>query len=72
MIDPMRLTEFEQLVTDEFGNQKAQWIKDSHVILELGGTARELIEKGVNPSDVWRGLCDDFDVPEERRLGRDV
>ena len=72
MIDPMRLTEFDQLVTDEFGNQKAQWIKDSHVILELGGTAHELIEKGVDPSDVWRGLCDDFDVPEERRLGRDV
>lgn len=71
MIDFMRLTEFEQLITDEFGDQKAQWIKDSHVIAELGGTAHELIEQGVDPRDVWRRLCDDFDVPEERRLGRD-
>lgn len=72
MIGTMRLTEFEQLITDEFGDQKAQWIKDSHVIAGLGGTAKELIEKGLNPRDVWRGLCDDFDVPDDRRLGKDI
>ncbi|PIH11552.1 hypothetical protein CTJ10_12760, partial [Staphylococcus epidermidis] len=24
-----------------------------------------------DPRDAWRGLCDAFDVPEERRLGVD-
>lgn len=67
----MRLTEFHQLVTDEFGDAKGSWILHSHVLEGLGDTAGNLLDGGVDPRRIWRGLCDDFSVPEERRLGRD-
>lgn len=67
----MRLTEFHQLVEDEFGSGRARWVIDSQVIPGYGRTAAELIESGVDPREAWRGLCDAFDIPEERRLGID-
>jgi hypothetical protein len=67
----MRLTEFQRLITDEFGEQEGKWIAHSHVLARLGDTADELIERGVDPREVWEGLCEDFDVPEGRRLGVD-
>ncbi|MDK4334961.1 DUF3046 domain-containing protein [Corynebacterium accolens] len=67
----MRLTEYHQLVVDEFGESKGAWISHSHVLSELNGTPDDLIERGVDPRRVWIGLCDDFDVPQERRLGVD-
>lgn len=71
IIRGMRLTEFQRLITDEFGEQEGKWIAHSHVLAGLGGTAEELIERGVDPRKVWEGLCVDFDVPDERRLGVD-
>lgn len=70
MIAGMRLTEFSQLLEDEFGS-RGEWIMHSHVLMGLGGTPEELIERGVDPKVVWEALCDAFDVPEERRLGVD-
>ncbi|EFK53762.1 DUF3046 domain-containing protein [Corynebacterium genitalium ATCC 33030] len=67
----MRLTEFQQLIHDEFGDAKGQWVVSSHVFPGEGKTAEELIESGVDPRYVWEGLCEAFDVPEERRLGVD-
>lgn len=67
----MRLTEFQQLVTDEFGDSEGKWIMHSHVLAEFDATPERLIETGEDLAEVWQGLCDDFDVPEERRLGRD-
>lgn len=67
----MRLTEFHQLVQDVFGEREGKWIVHSHVVAGLSGTAEELIEQGVDPRKVWQGLCDDFDVPEDQRLGID-
>lgn len=67
----MRLTEFQQLVQDEFGPERAQWIIGSQVLPQSDKTAAELIESGVDPREVWIGLCNAFDVPEERRLGVD-
>lgn len=69
---PMRLTEFQQLLIDEFGDAKGAWVASSHVFSGEGQTAEELIENGVDPRIVWERLCEDFDVPEERRLGVDV
>lgn len=67
----MRLTEFDQLVEDEFGKERAQWIIHSQVLAHSGRSAAEMIECGVDPREVWLGLCDAFDIPEERRLGID-
>ncbi|PAT09349.1 DUF3046 domain-containing protein [Corynebacterium gottingense] len=67
----MRLTEFRQLVEDEFGSDRAGWIIQSQVLSAEGETAAEMIESGVDPKVAWERLCDSFDVPQERRLGVD-
>ena len=67
----MRLTEFDQLVRDEFGPDRAQWIIQTQVLPGFEKTSAELIGDGVDPREAWRGLCEAFDIPEERRLGVD-
>lgn len=68
----MRRTEFDRLVAGEFGDSFGTWISDSHVLGALGDTPTRLIDRGVALRDIWLALCDDFDVPEQRRLGEDV
>jgi hypothetical protein len=37
------------------------------VLTGLGGrTAARAIEDGIDPREVWRALCADFDVPREQ------
>ncbi|BBX17300.1 hypothetical protein CRI77_04930 [Mycolicibacterium duvalii] len=60
----MRLTEFHELVEGQFGAMRASSILVDHVLTDLGGrTAAQAIEDGVEPRQVWRALCADFDVP---------
>lgn len=68
----MRRTEFDRLVHGEFGDSFGSWIAGSHVLAALGATPGELIEQGHDLRGVWLALCDDFDVPPERRLGEDI
>lgn len=68
----MRLSEFRVLMADEFGAVYADTVARRHSIRALGSrTAEEALEAGVPPRTVWLALCDDMDVPEERRLGKD-
>lgn len=63
----MRLTEFTEFMHTEFGQRASDAMLLDHVIPELGGrTGAEAIEAGIDPRDVWRALCRDFDVPRER------
>jgi hypothetical protein len=63
----MRLTEFNELVTQQFGTVYGASVLADHVLSNLGGrTAAQAIEDGVDPRDVWRALCVDFDVPRDR------
>ncbi|MFT4201655.1 DUF3046 domain-containing protein [Gordonia sp. (in: high G+C Gram-positive bacteria)] len=63
----MRLTDFNELMTEEFGEQAAASMLVDHVLTDLGGrTGAQAIEDGVDPRDVWRALCRDFDVPRPR------
>lgn len=63
----MRLTEFNELVTGQFGSAYGASVVVDHVLTVLGGrTAKQAIEAGVEPRDVWRALCADFDVPRDR------
>lgn len=63
----MRLTEFNEFMHGEFGQRKADAMLVDHAIMELGGrTGAQAIEDGVDPRDVWRALCRDFDVPPHR------
>lgn len=49
----MRLSEFRQLIEDEFGEAKGEWIAHSHVIGALGVTADVAVDTGVDLRDVW-------------------
>ena len=63
----MRLTEFQELVTGQFGAVRASSMLVDHVLTALGGrTGAQAIEDGVDPRDVWRALCADFDVPRDQ------
>ncbi|OBA99034.1 hypothetical protein A5662_15745 [Mycobacteriaceae bacterium 1482268.1] len=63
----MRLTEFNELVEGRFGAVRGQSLLLDHVLTDLGGrTAAQAIEDGVEPREVWRALCADFDVPRDQ------
>lgn len=63
----MRLTEFHELVAGQFGDVRASSMLVDHVLTTLGGrTAAQAIEDGVEPREVWRALCADFDVPRDQ------
>ncbi|MAU82895.1 DUF3046 domain-containing protein [Gordonia sp. Z-3] len=63
----MRLTEFTELMTEEFGAQSADSILLDHVLIDFGGrTGAQAIDDGIDPRDVWVAICRDFDVPRHR------
>jgi Protein of unknown function (DUF3046) len=63
----VRLTEFTLLIEDQFGTARGAALVADHVLAELGGrTPAQAIEDGVEPRDVWRALCADFDVPRDQ------
>jgi hypothetical protein len=68
----MRLSEFWTLMDEEFGASYARLLARTHVLGSLGGlTAQQALEAGERPRTVWVAMCQDMDVPVERRLGRD-
>jgi len=63
----VRLTEFRELVEMQFGAVRGSSLLVDHVLTRLGGrTATQAIEAGVEPREVWRALCADFDVPRDQ------
>ncbi|MBD3781484.1 MAG: DUF3046 domain-containing protein [Micrococcales bacterium] len=68
----MRHSRFWELMAEEFGEAYSRSLARSQHLTALGGhTADEALEAGVAPREVWTALCDQMDVPEERRHGRD-
>jgi hypothetical protein len=62
----VRLTEFNERVVLRFGAAYGSSVLVDHVLTGLGRTAAQAIEEGIEPRDVWRALCADFDVPREQ------
>ena len=63
----VRLTEFHELVDGQFGPVRGASLLVDHVLSGFGGrTAAQAIEDGVDPREVWRALCADFDVPRDQ------
>lgn len=55
---------------DEFGFLLARSLAADHVLAVLGDlTPAQALEAGTSPREVWLALCEDLDVPVERRLG---
>jgi hypothetical protein len=61
----VRLTEFNELVEGQFGPARGASLLVDHVLTRFGRTPAQAIEDGVDPRDVWRALCADFDVPRD-------
>ncbi len=60
----VRLTDFRELLHAEFGVVRGDSLLNDHVLPSMGGrTGAQAIEAGVDPRDVWRALCAEFDVP---------
>lgn len=63
----MRLTEFNELVEAQFGPVRGSSLLVDYVLTRLGGrTPAQAIDEGIDPRDVWRALCADFDVPRDQ------
>jgi hypothetical protein len=68
----VRYSELSQLVDEVLGTAQGPVLMDT---LRLGAlddrTAAAALAEGVEPRDVWHALCDELDVPPERRFGSD-
>lgn len=65
----MRRSEFHRAVADEFGS-RANTVVTDLVLSQVGGrTASDAIAAGVDPREVWLALCEELDVPADRRYG---
>jgi hypothetical protein len=68
----VRLSQFRSLLHDEFGEIRGRSLARDHVFAELGGrSAEQAIEAGIDPKRIWEVICEAYDVPRARRLGRD-
>jgi DUF3046 family protein len=64
----VRLTHFRALMDEEFGPVRAASLARDHVFAELDGrTVEQALEAGVDPREVWRAVCEAYDVPPQRR-----
>lgn len=69
----MRLSEFWQLMDDEFDPAYSRVLAKNVVLGAVDGlTAEEALKKGIEPKRIWLALCDIQDVPPQRRLGKDT
>jgi Protein of unknown function (DUF3046) len=69
----VRISDFWRLMEDEFGSGYARVLAATLVLAGVGGrTAEQALAAGVEPRKVWLAVCELQDVPEERRLGRDI
>jgi hypothetical protein len=67
-LEKVRMTVFRRLMAQEFGRVRAEMLAADHVLGELGTrTVNEAIEAGEDPKDVWKAVCEAFDIPLERR-----
>lgn len=43
-----------------------------HWLRDLSATAAEALASGIDAKTVWRAICEEFDIPEDRRHGRGI
>ena len=68
----MRLSQFHELMADEFGRAHADVIIRDLALLELGDkTADTLLALGEDPRQIWLAICRAQQIPKERWTGLD-
>ena len=68
----MKLSEFWALMEHEFGAGYAPVLARDLVLGSLNHRpAAEALDAGVNPKTVWFAICEEQEIPQERRWGPD-
>ncbi len=68
ILGPMRLTVFWQRMYEQFGEAYAQSLAKDYVIEGLGSrTVEGALADGASAKEVWRAVCDAFDLPAAAR-----
>ncbi|MGH3757929.1 DUF3046 domain-containing protein [Actinophytocola sp.] len=64
----MRITAFRKMMVEEFGEIRADMLARDHVFSALDNrTVDQALDAGVSTKEIWRAVCDAFEVPSERR-----
>ncbi|QBI53268.1 DUF3046 domain-containing protein [Streptomonospora litoralis] len=64
----MRLSHFWERMYDQFGEGYAESLARDHVIEALGSrTVEQALADGISAKEVWRAVCDAFDLPATAR-----
>jgi hypothetical protein len=64
----VRLTEFWDLMREQFGDVYAESVAKDYVLSSLGGrTVNQALADGEDAKVVWRAVCETFNVPESLR-----
>lgn len=64
----MRLTEFWERMETRFGKTYADSVARDQVIGRLGNrTVHEALTAGESAKDVWRAVCEHFEIPVKER-----
>lgn len=67
------MSEFWRLMDDEFSPAYSRVLARELILAGVGGTTAEAaLRAGYEPREVWLEVCKIQDVPEPRRLGRDL
>lgn len=67
----MRLSEFKELMAEEFGRGYGDVIVRDLVLSSLDDqTGRQALAAGVDPKVIWLAICQANAVPKERWAGR--
>jgi len=69
----MRISDFWRLMDDEFGSAYSRVLAADLVLTGLSGrTAQQALDSGIDPKRVWLEVCEMQEIPQDRRLGRDI
>lgn len=69
----MRLSDFWRLMDDEFGTGYSRLLAGDLVLAALDGrTPEQALAAGYQPKTVWIAVCEQQEVPPQRRWGRDI
>jgi len=64
----VRQSTFWELMTAQFGETYARSVAKDHVFAQLGNrTAERALADGTDAQEVWRAVCEAFEVPERLR-----
>lgn len=67
----MQEREFWELLEEVFGRSYGRSLARDQHLTALGATVVQALSAGVEPRTVWNALCDQMDVPDGKRWGKD-